>query len=637
MLTILLRCLPVALLVVIASWRTSPPAARDTVLAIALPAVDSVDVALLKLEQLLRSNATTAELRQAYEQCREFWKHVEPFIGYVDPSYTSDHLNGAPLPRLDNKSQFPDVLPPQGFQVLDEAIYADTLDHEFARTTASTLRGSLRGAATIIGNASWSRRMLIELCRTAVFRITAMGITAFDRPASEPSHLDDTTALNTIAAVLHVVREGGTDNASDVHRALALVRGAGAALRAAPAFDELDRMDLIRTYLDPLYGILADIQQARGIEWSDEVSALPSHVDPRARSMFSVTTLNRFAASGLDQRQFSAARAELGRLLFFDPLLSETNERACASCHKPQLAFTDGMAKSMALGRDGTIDRNAPTLINAIYSTRFFYDVRAKRLADVVSHVATHEREFGTSLLSMLGRLRASDEYRVLFAQAFPNDGQQAVSVATIGLAMSAYLSTLTAMNTPVDRYLRGEDVRIADDVRRGFNLFHGRAACATCHFPPTYSGLVPPSFAETETEILGVPVRPDTANAVLDPDPGRSAGIVRENHAIYRHSFKTPTIRNAALTAPYMHNGAYTTLEQVVEFYDRGGGRGIGIPLEYQTLAADRLNFSKQDYADLIAFMKAMTDTVGTGQRPTRLPKAGSPALHARVIGGVY
>lgn len=85
------------------------------------------------------------------------------------------------------------------------------------------------------------------------------------------------------------------------------------------------------------------------------------------------------------------------------------------------------------------------------------------------------------------------------------------------------------------------------------------------------------------------------------------------------------------------MHNGAYNTLEQVVEFYDRGGGRGIGIPLEYQTLAADRLNFSKQDYANLIAFMKAMTDTSGTGSKPTRLPLAGNAELNRRVIGGVY
>jgi cytochrome c peroxidase len=237
----------------------------------------------------------------------------------------------------------------------------------------------------------------------------------------------------------------------------------------------------------------------------------------------------------------------------------------------------------------------------------------------------------------VLERLRHSTEYRQLFTRAFPRDGDDAVNQANIGRSIAAYLASLVRWNSIVDRYLRGERVTLSADVRRGFNLFMGNAACATCHFPPTFAGYVPPLFLSSESEILAVPSAPDTALATLDADVGRAGGILREHVAIYRNSFKTPTIRNVALTAPYMHNGVYPTLQDVLKFYDLGGGSGIGIDHPYQTLAADRLEFSTRDYDDLIAFMRALTDTVGTTYRPRRLPRIDNPALENRVIGGTY
>ncbi len=102
-----------------------------------------------------------------------------------------------------------------------------------------------------------------------------------------------------------------------------------------------------------------------------------------------------------------------------------------------------------------------------------------------------------------------------------------------------------------------------------------GKGKCATCHFLPLFSGATPPGFIEAEPEVIGVPARPDTVKATLDPDPGRYAV---DRIALHRHAFKTPTLRDIALTAPYMHNGVYRTLEQVVDFYDRGGGAGLGV-----------------------------------------------------------
>jgi cytochrome c peroxidase len=113
-----------------------------------------------------------------------------------------------------------------------------------------------------------------------------------------------------------------------------------------------------------------------------------------------------------------------------------------------------------------------------------------------------------------------------------------------------------------------------------------GKAACATCHFPPLFGGTLPPDNFEAEPEVIGVPQKARTAGAVIDPDPGVSGYDHAPRH---RHAFKTPSLRNVALTAPYMHNGVYRTLAEVVDFYDRGGGGGIGIDLPNMTLPAER------------------------------------------------
>ena len=147
--------------------------------------------------------------------------------------------------------------------------------------------------------------------------------------------------------------------------------------------------------------------------------------------------------------------------------------------------------------------------------------------------------------------------------------------------------------------------------MRRGFNLFMGEAACGTCHFAPTFAGLVPPFYRESESEVLGVPAAsPMTGATELDADPGRVAsGQPLDGVDFYAYSFKTPTVRHAAETAPYMHNGAFATLGEVVDFYEAGGGAGLGLDVPHQTLPFDSLALDDGDRADLVAFMEALSD----------------------------
>jgi cytochrome c peroxidase len=166
-----------------------------------------------------------------------------------------------------------------------------------------------------------------------------------------------------------------------------------------------------------------------------------------------------------------------------------------------------------------------------------------------------------------------------------------------------------------------------------------GKAACATCHFPPTYAGLVPPSFAENESEVIGVPADPKADPLQIDPDPGRYAnGRPRDRAPHLQFGFKTTTVRNVALTAPYMHNGVYTNLEEVVDFYNRGGGAGMGLDIPHQTLPFDNLNLSPLEQRSLVKFMEALTDTAGLTTTPMYLPAfEHKPEWNARPIGGSY
>jgi cytochrome c peroxidase len=153
---------------------------------------------------------------------------------------------------------------------------------------------------------------------------------------------------------------------------------------------------------------------------------------------------------------------------------------------------------------------------------------------------------------------------------------------------------------------MRG-DSNLSKREINGFNVFMGKAKCGTCHFLPLFNGAKPPRYYFTESEVLGVPAEKHKNKAVIDNDSGR---ILITGIPIHLFAFKTPTIRNIALTAPYMHNGVFDTLEEVVEFYDSGGGSGLKIAPENQTLPPEKLKLTRQEKKDLVLFMKSLTDT---------------------------
>lgn len=171
----------------------------------------------------------------------------------------------------------------------------------------------------------------------------------------------------------------------------------------------------------------------------------------------------------------------------------------------------------------------------------------------------------------------------------------------------------------------------IGTDVKKGFNIYMSKAQCATCHFIPHTNGVKPP-YTESEFEVLGIPA--DTLFTKQSPDEGRY-NIFPEKEMLF--AFRTGTVRNAEHTGPFMHNGVFTTLEQVIDFYDAGGGIGNGLDIPNQTLSSDSLHLSKDEKTMLIAFVKSLNEKIIFDSPPATLPRSKDKSLNDRKVGGNY
>ncbi len=578
------------------------------------------------------SAAGIAAVRDIFQRCRANYKRIEFLLAHTEEAAAKTLLNGAPLPSLEPNTPNLSVLPPRGMQPIEEIVYAETLELGapalLARLTTELAQNAREVAAQQLVY-PLDDRQILESVRFGLLRTIAMGIVGFDTPGSGRAIDESALGMQAMWQAFQQYLPYARPRAVAAADSVALLFPAAIEyLQKNQHFESFDRAYFIRQFGNPLYGLTLRIHLATGVETINEVSRLEQPVNYFAQSPFGPDFLNPYFYTAISRRENTPAVLALGRTLFYDPILSDNARMACATCHQPERAFTDGQPKSLSSDGQGTVSRNAPTLLNAVYAERFFYDLRADRLEDQVEHVVYSFDEFHSDFEKITARLNSSTEYQQLFQAAFRRPADK----YTLSAALASYVVSLQAMNSPFDRYLRGETAEIDPAAVRGFNLFMGKAVCGTCHFAPTYAGLVPPSFMENESEVIGVPTRPDTLNLTLDPDLGRYYGRLKEQAPHLRHSFKTTTVRNAALTAPYMHNGAYPTLASVVDFYNRGGGGGMGLDLPNQTLPFDHLSLTRAEQNDLITFMQALTDTVGTISRPTRLPQfEGKPEWNQR------
>jgi cytochrome c peroxidase len=247
--------------------------------------------------------------------------------------------------------------------------------------------------------------------------------------------------------------------------------------------------------------------------------------------------------------------------------------------------------------------------LNAALHPAQFADERAVTLEDQVLTVLASPAEMNSSAELAATRLKADSAYRVSFAGAFGNGQSDAVTPLRVRQALAAYVRSLVALDSRFDRAARGDTLAMTDDERHGFTLFMGKAGCGTCHFAPLFNGNTPPRYLASDVEVIGTTSSAQD-RATIDADSGR--GRI-DGLATHVHAFKTPSLRNITLTAPYMHNGAFRTLDDVLRFYDRGGGIGSGARVPNQTLPTDSLALSPAERRAIIAFLGALVDTVVT------------------------
>jgi cytochrome c peroxidase len=237
----------------------------------------------------------------------------------------------------------------------------------------------------------------------------------------------------------------------------------------------------------------------------------------------------------------------------------------------------------------------------------------------------------GGDSAAILKKILSCKEYKNTFSKLLKFTPQEPeITMEHISSALTFYYTRFSKHDAPFDDAMQGGKPLEAEAIA-GYNIFMGKAQCGTCHFAPQFNGVKPP-YIGSEFEVLGVPQ--DATYAALSPDKGRW-GVHPAPEM--KNAFRTGTVRNAARTAPYMHNGALGTLVELIEFYDGGGGAGRGLEVPNQTLAADSLHLTASDKSALTAFIYSLNERVPTEAPPAKLPPSSNKKWNARKVGGDY
>jgi len=278
---------------------------------------------------------------------------------------------------------------------------------------------------------------------------------------------------------------------------------------------------------------------------------------------------------------YSPAKLALGHMLFFDPILSGAQVRSCSSCHDPGLSWADGRRRAIGEKQE-VLPLRTPTLLDVAWTPRLGWDGHFRDLESVAMGPITAANNMDLAEDKMIGRLAAIPGYVEAFHAAF---GAGAVTERKVEMALATFERSIVSGQAPFDRWINGNETAISAAAKRGFALFNGKAHCAVCH-----SGW---AFTDTSFHDIGTARGNDIGRGQLFP-----------NSVALRYAFKTPTLRDVARRAPYMHDGSVPTLEAVIDLYDRGG---IARPSRDPNI--EPLGLSADEKTDLIAFLQTLTE----------------------------
>lgn len=596
------------------SCRTAPP--DDYPRARVSRDADALVAAVRRIDRALAAEPTqaAAAVREAVIDARVRYKRLEGLVEFYAPVLAAK-FDSRFFDFDDDDKPPADQVVPSGFPAVENLaipLLPDSI--AVARRAVAQLGELAERVRQLVDTLHPQLPELVAVARLELARVTTLGIAGFDNHQLREAMNESAAALDGVrslldqqASALRVQEQSAVDDAWN--RAIEY-------LRAHPDFESFDRLEFIASFAEPAAQALDRLRQT-----------LPPSPAP-GRHAWRTGAPSVYGVDAFDPRAYAPELAPhatpeliaLGRRLFFDPGLSGTGTRSCSSCHDAAQAFTDGRVRATDVTNPAaTIARNTPTLINAALQPQQFADARANSLEDQLAHVLGSRAEMGSSLERAVARISRDRGYVRDFDRAFAgdtlfrDDSSGSVSNERLRIAVAAYVRSLVALDSRFDRAVRGDTSALTRTERDGFNFFMGKGRCGTCHYAPLFSGNAPTFYRSSELEVIGTPRVPERP-AELDPDSGRAR---IDGVADHLRAFKTPTLRNVALTAPYMHNGAFRTLAQVIDFYEGGGGAGAGAPLSNQTLPSDSLRLTIVERDAIVAFLQALTDTTGlTGPR---------------------
>ena len=521
-----------------------------------------------------------AVARQRVIECRCQYKKIEAFLEYFFRS--SSTIYNRP-PKFEAEEPDMEYQSPIGLQVIESLLYDTHPDHKTLLDQAKAVESSASDLPALLYDFKATDQQLLESLRLELIRIIALDITGYEAPRLKTGIRESRAALEAFSLSLQPYLQKSKHADSLQYFLNKTVN----LLKDDQPFDTFDRLGFLKDAALPLQRQLGLLIREKGMLLNTNKA-----INYAADDILSPDAIPPAAAAAVTGSP-APSLITLGRQLFSDPSLSTNSKKSCASCHNPERSFTDGLPSSIAFDGHHLLDRNAPTLLYSGFQYNQFWDGRARTLEDQIRTVLYNPNEMNADTASLTKH----------------------GGIETTIKALAAYVRSLRPMNSRFDQYLRGKPT-LTDKEKAGANLFMGKAQCATCHFIPLFNGLIPPYYTQTEFEVLGT-TKTDNFSAVaktrlqLSPDQGR---FKIYPFPFYRGAFKTPTVRNSAQTGPYMHNGAFHSLESVLEFYNKGGGAGLGLDVPDQTLSPIPLHLSTKEINNIILFIHTLTDSLNTG-----------------------
>ncbi|TDE49852.1 cytochrome-c peroxidase [Flavobacterium sp. GT3P67] len=558
--------------------------------------IEKLNQKVTDFQKIVANTNDEKKIQQAFNSTRLSYKKIEWAVEYFTPD-PARFINGPALDELEVAENT--FFSPNGFQVMEELIfphYSIENKTDLIREI-KILNGNLKQIKQHLSAITISNSHVLDASKMEINRILALGITGFDSPIALQSIPETKSSLGSLKKLLPKMNFNSPESKNCEKEIATIINQAENYCQSNTDFNTFDRTYFIKNFLNTISKKLVAFQKINAIKNTNRNSV----INPNTATIFEKEAFNVNAFIPSEEYRYTEEKAALGQQLFYENSFSDSKTRSCSSCHNPEKAFTDGLKTNQSLN-GGHLSRNTPTLTYASLQNAQFWDMRQLDLEKQSLDVIQNKDEMHGNVSNAIQTLNKDKKYQKLFKKAFPTSKK--IEEWQIQNSLASYIRSLNAFDSKFDNYMRGNSDDFSDEEKLGFNVFAGKAKCATCHFIPLFNGTVPPSYQKTEQEVIGTPA--DKNGKKISPDLGR---YLQYQMPQLRNAFKTPSLRNVAVTAPYMHNGVYSTLEEVVDFYNKGGGVGMGISVENQTLPTDKLELTEKEVKGLIAFMKTLTD----------------------------